>query len=93
MKQTTLQGETRAPKASSGMSDKLKVVDIWKHFIQHPKTPTEDFILVGCIHCDKKIPQRKYSTSRVRSHLFYNHPDQYKKVVTQELAKKKEGLC
>ena len=44
-----------------------------------------------CTHCDKKVPQRKSSTSGVRSHLLYNHADQYKEVITQELAKKKKS--
>ena len=44
-----------------------------------------------CIHCAKKILQRKSSKSGVRSHLFYNNPDQSKKVVTQKLVKKKKA--
>ena len=69
MKQTTVQGETRTPKTPSGMSDKLKAVDMWKHFIRHPKIPTEDFVLVECIHYDKKISKLKCSTSGIRSPL------------------------
>ena len=87
----SLQGETRTPKAPSGISDNNKAVDMWKHFTRHPKKPTRNFVLVECTDCDKKIPQRKSSLSGVRSHLPYNHPDQYKEVVTQELVKKKKA--
>ena len=73
------------------MLDNLKAVGMWKHFIQHPKKSTKDFVLMECNHCDKKIPQRKSSTSGVRSHLLYNHPDQYKEVAALELAKKKKA--
>ena len=49
------------------------------------------FVLVECIHCDKKVSLRKSSISGVRSHLLYNHPDHYKKVFTQKLPKKSKA--
>ena len=60
IKQTTPQGETRTSKTPSGISDKLKAVNMWKYFIQHPKKPTEDFVLVECILYPKRFHNMLY---------------------------------